>query len=217
MNGELEKNLSIRRVLKLKIRYRSCRKYCFGIIVLSSLHEDGKIMDCGICHFINICLCNQKPGWKVKDNYKVEFKFGRHTFGKDSMGGSFGTFKGLKASIVFDASDLEKSKIVASIDPRTINTGNSSKDASATGPDVLAADKFPLISFESTGITKVNTGYEAAGKLTIKDITKDVTLPFVFEKETFSGGFTIETKDFNFTHPHAPKEVYVFFTLPVTQ
>jgi polyisoprenoid-binding protein YceI len=155
--------------------------------------------------------------WKVKDNNSVKFKFGRLTFGKDSMVAPNGTFKALKASISFDEVNPEKSKITASIDARTIDTGNSSKDGSAKGPDVLVTDKFPLITFESTTITKVNNGYEATGKLTIKDITKEIKFPFVFEKETFSGGFTIETKDFNFTHPHVPKEISIFFTIPVTK
>ncbi len=155
--------------------------------------------------------------WKVKDNYSVKFKFGKYTFGKDSMPAPYFTFKGLKASLLFDEADLERSKITASLEAKTIDTGNPSKDGSATGPDVLIASKFPLITFESTSITKVNNGYEATGKLTIKDVVKEIKLPFVFEKEMFSGGFTIETKDFNFTHPHVPKEISIFLTVPVTK
>jgi polyisoprenoid-binding protein YceI len=160
----------------------------------------------------------QSADWKVKDNYIIKFRFGKYTFGVDSMPApNYGTIKGLKASISFDQDNLEKSKITASIDAKTVDTGEPSKNSSATGPDVLIADKFPLVTFESTSITKVNNGYEAIGKLTIKNISKEIKFPFVFQKETFNGGFTIDTKDFNFTHPHVPKEITIFFTIPVTK
>jgi polyisoprenoid-binding protein YceI len=160
----------------------------------------------------------QSVDWKVKDDYIVKFRFGKYTFGVDSMPApNYGTIKGLKASVSFDKDNLEKSKIIASIDAKTIDTGEPSKNSSAIGPDVLIADKFPLMTFESTSITKTSNGYEATGKLTIKNISKEIKFPFVFEKETFNGGFTIDTKDFNFTHPHVPKEITVFFTIPVAK
>lgn len=155
--------------------------------------------------------------WKVKDDYLVKFRFGKYTFGVDSMPApNYGTIKGLKATITFDEDNLQNSKIIASVDAKTIDTGNPSKNSSATGPDVLIADKFPLIAFESTSIIKIDNRYEAAGKLTIKDISREIKFPFVFEEKTFDGGFTIETKDFNFTHPHVPEAITVFFTIPVT-
>jgi len=160
----------------------------------------------------------QSVDWNVKDNYEVKFQFGRLTFGKDSMTGHpGGTFKDLKASISFDELNLEKSKIMASIAAGSISTGNAMKDASATGQDVLIADKFTAITFESSIITKTENGYEATGKLTIKDISKEIKFPFVFEKEIFRGGYTLETKDFNFTHLGVPKEISVFFTIPVAK
>lgn len=156
--------------------------------------------------------------WTVKDDYVIKFRFGRYTFGVDSMPApNYGTFKGLKATISFDKDNLDSAKIKASVDAKTIDTGVPSKNSSATGPDVLIADRFPLVTFESTSIRKGTTGYEATGNLTIKDISKEIIFPFTFENEVFNGGFTIETKDFNFTHPHVPKEVSIFFTIPVSQ
>ena len=156
--------------------------------------------------------------WKVKDDYIIKFRFGKYTFGVDSMPApNYGTIKGLKASISFDQDNLEKAKIIASIDAKSIETGESLKNSSATGPDVLIADKFPLVTFESTSITKINNHYEATGNLTIKNISKEIKFPFDFEKEIFNGGFTINTKDFSFTHPHVPKEITIFFTIPVAK
>ena len=156
--------------------------------------------------------------WKVKDDYVVKFKFGKYTFGVDSMPSpNHGTIKGLHATIHFDPNDLEKSHVSISVEAKTIETGEPLKNASATGPDVLIAPKFPLISFKSTSLAKTDFGYEAVGNITIKDISKEIRFPFTFKNETFDGGFTLETKDFKFTHPHVPKEISVFFTIPVTQ
>ncbi|HQQ95294.1 MAG TPA: YceI family protein [Bacteroidia bacterium] len=176
--------------------------------------------------FICVCLVflssafvwYRSNNWTVKNDYILKFRFGKYSFGVDSMPApNYGTIKGLKASIIFDQEHPEQSKIFATVEAKTIDTGNSSKNASATGPDVLISDQFPLLSFESSTITKSNSGYVANGKLTIKNITRDIQFPFVFANNTFEGGFTIESKDFHFTHPHVPEYISVFFILPVNR
>jgi polyisoprenoid-binding protein YceI len=156
--------------------------------------------------------------WKVKEDYSVKF----------SGGHVQGLFKGLKATILFDEGNPEKSKVMAYIDTRTINTGNGEMNAHAK--EALAVDKFPLITFESTAVTKISSGYEAAGNLTMKGITKKVKIPFIFDskkkasnqfpfvdKEVFSGVFTIVPKDFNVTRLGTPGEITIELTIPVTQ
>ncbi len=150
--------------------------------------------------------------WKVKEDYKVEF-----TYGKIHAESKFCHFKGLKATILFDETSPEKSKIKATIDATTIDMGHEGVTAHAKEPDVLDVGKYPEITFESTAITKTISGYEATGNLTIKDVTKEIKFPFTFEKETFRGGFTIETKDYNITRQNAWKEVTIVLTIPVTQ
>jgi polyisoprenoid-binding protein YceI len=169
--------------------------------------------------FLTSAFIFYKAGdWTAKEDYIIKLRFGRYIFGVDSMPPpNYGTLKGLKAVISFDKDNLKDSKIKASVESSSINLGNPSKNSSASGPDVLNAYKFPLVTFESTSIQKVKNGYEATGILTIKDISKQINFPFIFENEIFNGGFTIETKDYNFTHPHVPKEVSIFFTIPVTK
>ncbi|HOZ88439.1 MAG TPA: YceI family protein, partial [Bacteroidia bacterium] len=108
----------------------------------------------------------QRVTWKVKDDYTVKF--------------SGGTFKGLKALILFNENNPENSRITASIDARTINTGNRLMDEHAKDRQALDAENFPLITFVSTSIRKNANGYEATGNLTLKGVTKEVKLPFVF-------------------------------------
>ena len=151
--------------------------------------------------------------WKVKDDYSVKW--------------DGGVFRGLKAEIMFDEEHPEKSSITAFIDPRTVNTGNGLKNSHVK--EALDADKFPIITFASKSIIKTTSGYEATGNLTIKDIIKEVKLPFFFDsqknsdkfpfvyKETFCGKLTVVSKDFNLTRQGMPNTVIVEITVPVTK
>ena len=155
----------------------------------------------------------QFVNWKVKDGYSVMW--------------DGAAFKDLRAAIIFDEANPGRSRITASVDARTVNTGNSLKDAHIK--EALAADKFPFITFASTAIAKNGNGYEATGKLTIKGVTKEIRLPFVFDskkatdqfpffpKETFSGKLIIVPKDFNITMTGAPALVVIELVIPVTK
>lgn len=151
--------------------------------------------------------------WKVKEDYKVLFTLTKVPHSESK----WGTFKGLKATISFDETNLEKSKIKASIDATTIDLGHDEANTHAKAPDVLDVGKYPVITFETTTITKSSNGYEATGNLTIKDVTKEIKFPFTFEKEIFTGAFSIATKDFNVTRQDAWKDIYIALTIPVTK
>jgi polyisoprenoid-binding protein YceI len=148
--------------------------------------------------------------WIVKeDAYKVTFKGPK----------AEGIFKGLKATIVFDETNLEKSKFLASIDVNTINTGNGMKNKHAKSEDALNAKQFPNIVFESTSIVKKGNGYEAIGKLTIKGVARDMLLPFTFENKgnegVFNGNFYVFSKDFNIKRTGTPEKVEINLMIPV--
>ncbi len=128
-------------------------------------------------------------------------------------------FKGLITDISFDEAHPEKAKFVASIDATTVDTGNEIMNEHAREADVLDTEKFPVIVFESTAVGKATVGYEVTGKLKMKGITKEITFPFTFENETFSGKFTILAKDFNITRNGAVPsgEIRIELTIPVTK
>ena len=155
--------------------------------------------------------------WKIKKEYSV----------KCSIGKDGSTFTGLNAVILFDEENPERSKITASIDATTINTGNNEMNAHAK--EALNTALFPVITFVSTSITKTISGYEAIGNLTLKGITKTIKFPFYFDskktlalfpfipKETFNGSFTIFPKDFSITRKGTPDQVTISITIPVTK
>ena len=88
--------------------------------------------------------------------------------------GELGTISG---SVSFDAADLAKSSIEATIDVKSISTHNEKRDAHLNSPDFFDTAKFPTATFKSTSITKSGEGkLTIVGNLTLHGVTKAVTL-----------------------------------------
>ena len=153
----------------------------------------------------------QSGDWKVKEGYSVKIFRNAQPYPI--------VFKGLKAEISFDKKNPEKSTIHAVIDATTVDTGNESMTAHAKEPSVLDTEKFPEITFKSSSIKKNSSGYEITGNLTLKGITKEITFPFTFEKDTFAGMFTIAASDFKITREGAVPsgEIRIELNIPVTK
>ena len=100
-----------------------------------------------------------------------------------------GDLKALKATLLFDEANPEKSKFSASIDVTGISTGSGMMDKHAKSESALDAEKFPTITFESSAVLKKPDGYHALGKLTLKGVTKEIVLPFTFEHKGEEGLF----------------------------
>lgn len=98
----------------------------------------------------------------------------RHFF--TPVTGQFNEFSG---DVHFDAKNLKESSINVTLNVASIDTKNEKRDAHLQSPDFFDASKFSKISFVSSEIVdKGNNQYVAKGKLTIKDVSKDVELPF---------------------------------------
>ena len=89
------------------------------------------------------------------------------------------TFKSWKADIAFDPADLPHSKVVATIDLNSEDSGSADNDDGVKGAEGFATDKFPSARFETTGFTaKSGTSYVANGRLALHGMSRPVTLPF---------------------------------------
>lgn len=127
--------------------------------------------------------------------------------------GSFNDFEG---TAVVDGSNLGASKVDVTIQTRSIDTRNTDRDTHLRGNDFLAMDEYPTITFTSTDVRATGDDeFEITGDLTIKGVTKSVTIPFEFEgaatdpfgnqRAGFEGTVTINRKDFGVTW-NAPLE-----------
>ncbi len=90
-----------------------------------------------------------------------------------------GKFDEFEASIVLDPSDLVNASIDVSIAMDSAQTGDRQRDSALPGTDWFDAKSHPTARFVSTSVRSVGeNAYEAAGALTIRGVTNDVTLPF---------------------------------------
>jgi polyisoprenoid-binding protein YceI len=133
--------------------------------------------------------------------------------------GTKGTISGLKANIDFDQKNPAAAKISASVEIKTLNTGNKKKDDHLLSADFFNAEKYPLVSFVSTSVKATETGFLASGNLTMKDSTKAVEIPFTFNEKdgagSFQGTMTIHSGDFGVTKQSKSGKDKVVITLNV--
>lgn len=112
-----------------------------------------------------------------------------------------GTFSGLKAKVLFDPDKSSGSSFLATIDATTISTGNATRDGHLRKSEYFNVAVFPVITMQSIGITKEFTGaYKGVFRLSIKGISKEITIPFKFSETAGAGNlvanFSINRTDF---------------------
>ena len=93
--------------------------------------------------------------------------------------GSFNEFAGTG---YFDAEDPSRSQLALTIQASSIDTRNADRDGHLRSNDFFAMDEHPEIRFTSTAVEALDDStYRVTGDLTIKGITKPVTVDFDFE------------------------------------
>lgn len=100
---------------------------------------------------------------------------------KASMSGTAfeGRFSRWDARIAFDPANLKASRVVASIDLASASTGDGARDEALPSSDWFDVKRYPRATFTSRAITSAGAGrYVATGDLTLRGVTRPVTLPF---------------------------------------
>lgn len=100
-----------------------------------------------------------------------------------------GEFDKFSGQIIYSPADLANSKANVTIDVSSINTRVDRRDADLKGPNFFDAAKFPTITFVSTKFTPT----AITGNLTMKGVTKEVTIPITISgpAKTMMGGQAI--------------------------
>ncbi|WP_316810558.1 YceI family protein [Pedobacter heparinus] len=123
-------------------------------------------------------------------------------FSVKHMGISFvdGSFHKFDGSVTAAKADLTDAKISFTVDVNSISTNVAQRDKHLKSDDFFNAEKFPAMTFESTSFKKLSgNNYVLSGKLTIRDVTKDVKFNVVFggtakdQQGNTKAGFTATT------------------------
>jgi polyisoprenoid-binding protein YceI len=91
------------------------------------------------------------------------------------VSGRIGSWTG---TIVLEPSDLAQARIDIRMDMRSASAGTKDIDDVMLGPNFLDAAHASEARFASTSVSRRGDDYVAEGKLTIRDVTRDVALPF---------------------------------------
>ena len=87
------------------------------------------------------------------------------------------------AEISLDFEAPENSRVAAVMRPDAADAGPFYADAAMKSPEVLDTTRFPTIAFRSTRVTETPTGARVEGDLTIRDVTRPVTLDAQFFRQ----------------------------------
>ncbi len=119
------------------------------------------------------------PTPAVMETYKIDaehtnigFRVSHLVFTK--VPGRFNKFEG---TLMLDRADLVKGSVGLTIDAASIDTNEPARDKHLKSDAFFDVEKFPKITFQSTRVKQVGRNkLQVEGKLTIRDVTKPVTL-----------------------------------------
>lgn len=140
--------------------------------------------------------------WNVDPEHStIEFRVSHMVVSKTT-----GRFMDYTGFIDMDAEAPAIKAIEASIKAASVNTNHEKRDAHLRNADFFDVEQHPLITYKMKSYKKTADGYSAVGELTLRGVTKDITLTGNFNGVTkdpwgnmrtgFSGEGKLNRKDF---------------------
>ena len=124
-----------------------------------------------------------------------------------------GRFTDVQGTIITNAQDPTKSSAEVTIGAASLTTGTEARDQHLRSADFFDVEQFLTLTFRSKRISgaglAAGAGFTVVGDLTVRGITKEVTLdatfegtgtdPWANEKASFSASTKIDRRDFGLT------------------
>lgn len=120
-----------------------------------------------------------------------------------------GLFSRWQGAIDLDDADPTRSRVDVGIEAASIDTREPKRDDHLRSPDFFDVNRFPELRFVSTRIEKNSDRYALHGDLTIRDVTRPITLdaeilggvrdPWGNERMSFSARASLDRRDFGLT------------------
>lgn len=124
------------------------------------------------------------PGIASAADYAVQPASSKLGFTSSFQGQSFdGTFNKWTAAISYDAAKLATSKFDVDVDLASVKTGDNDRDGALPGADFFNVAKYPKAHFVTTGFRQNGAQVVADGNLTLRGVTKPVSLNVTFKPQ----------------------------------
>lgn len=115
--------------------------------------------------------------WSIDPSHS-EVSFSVRHLMISTVRGNFTTFDGTST---FDPQDIESGSIEVEIDAASIDTRDEQRDGHLRSGDFLDVEQYPTLRFASSSVERQGGGrYSIVGDLTIKGVTRPVTLAAEF-------------------------------------
>jgi polyisoprenoid-binding protein YceI len=124
-----------------------------------------------------------------------------------------GSFTDFSGAIEF-ADDLVSSKAAVEIQIKSIDTRNGDRDAHIRSAEILDLDNHPVMTFATTGVRQNGDTYLLDGTLTIRDVTRPITLDVEFNG-TDTDPWGGQRVGFSATTSISRKEFGIEFNIPL--
>jgi polyisoprenoid-binding protein YceI len=116
---------------------------------------------------------------KAANDYQLEPFGSSLKFTAIQQGAKFESrFERFTAVVQFDPGRPEAGRITARIDLGSVDTGNPERDEVLKGADWFSLAKWPEALFIADRIVRAGDGYAASGALSLRGVTRPVTLQF---------------------------------------
>jgi polyisoprenoid-binding protein YceI len=114
-------------------------------------------------------------------SYSADLEKSRLEFVGVQAGAEFkGAFRKFTAAVDFAPDDLPNSRFDVQVDLNSVDSMDKDRDTTIRGSDIFDVAHFPTAHYVTRSIAKTAAGYTAVGALTLRGVTKDVTIDFQF-------------------------------------
>ena len=120
-----------------------------------------------------------------------------------------GAFSDYSGTATIDGANPSASSLEVTVQAASIDTRSADRDAHVRSADFFDVEQYPTITFRSTDFAVHGDTVDVTGDLTIKDVTRSVTIPFEFngaatdpfghERIGFEGKVDVSRADFGLT------------------
>jgi polyisoprenoid-binding protein YceI len=124
------------------------------------------------------------PAASIAADYAVQPAASKLSFSDTFQGTAFtGSFNQWTAAISYDAAHLATSKFDVTVTPASAQTGDKDQEKALPGADFFNVVKFPTAHFVTTGFRQNGAQVIADGNLTLRGVTKPVSLMVTFKPQ----------------------------------
>jgi polyisoprenoid-binding protein YceI len=106
--------------------------------------------------------------------------------------------------VVVDPQDVATARVRMSVEAASIDTANGRRDNHLRSEDFFHVERFPAIVFESQRVEGTGASLRVVGHLTIRGVTREVTIPVEVElardRVVARGEFVLNRHDYGISY-----------------